>query len=81
MSPSYSAETRRKKRAAARVSSARVAESRRCPRCLRKAALSAPVIWPGEGRARRCLYCGHEVGTLNGESFGRDVAPEPGARG
>jgi len=32
------------------------------------------------GWVRRCAYCGHEVGTIHGESFGRDVIPEPGAR-
>lgn len=56
------------------------ARSRRCPRCLRKAALSTPAIWEGIGRARRCNYCGHEVGIIHGEPFGYDVTPEPGAR-
>lgn len=55
------------------------AKRRRCPRCLRKAALSAPVYWPN-GHGRRCNYCGHEVGIIDGEVFGRDVTPEPGAR-
>jgi hypothetical protein len=76
---SESAETKRRRRASARVASSRTAQSRKCPRCQRKAALSAPTIWPGEGRVRGCLYCGHEVGLRNGEPFGRDVAPEPGA--
>lgn len=56
------------------------AQTRRCPRCQRKAAFSSPVIWPGEGRGRKCNYCGHEVGTFYGKPFGRDVTPEPGAR-
>lgn len=73
-----SAETKRKRRASARVASSRTAQSRQCPRCLRKAALSAPTVWPGEGRARQCLYCGHEVGVILGVPFGRDVVPEPG---
>jgi hypothetical protein len=57
------------------------ARARRCPRCRRKAALSAPVIHEGIGRARRCNYCGHEVGIIYGEPFGYDVTPEPGTRG
>lgn len=58
----------------------RVARSRKCPRCLRLAALSSPVVWPGIGRARRCNYCGHECGTNYGEPFGYDATPEPGVR-
>lgn len=66
--------------AAASASGIRNARNRRCPRCLRHAALSAPVVWPGIGRARKCNYCGHEVGITYGETFGYDVTPEPGAR-
>ena len=65
---------------AARKGATRSARHRRCPRCLRQAALSAPVIWEGIGRARKCQYCGHEVGITYGETFGYDVTPEPGAR-
>jgi hypothetical protein len=57
------------------------ARSRRCPRCERKAALSEAVVWEGEGRARKCRYCGHEVGVVYGKTFGYDVTPEPGVRG
>jgi len=57
----------------------RSARSRKCPRCLRLAALSERVRWDN-GFGRRCLYCGHEVGIVDGQSFGRDVTPEPGAR-
>jgi len=64
---------------AARTGATASAKSRTCPRCLRQAALGAPVIWPN-GRARRCLYCGHECGVVDGQSFGRDVTPEPGVR-
>jgi hypothetical protein len=35
---------------------------------------------PYVGFVRACRYCGHEVGIANGQSFGRDVIPEPGAR-
>lgn len=76
----YSADSRRRRSAATSDAMHRVAKSRQCPRCLRKAALSAPVIYEGIGRARRCNYCGHEVGVMYGKSFGRDVEPEPGAR-
>jgi hypothetical protein len=65
---------------AASKGATRSAQSRKCPRCLRLAALSAPVVWPGIGRARKCNYCGHEVGIIHGESFGRDVTPELGVR-
>lgn len=65
---------------AARKGATASARSRRCPRCQRGAALSAPVVWEGQGRARRCLYCGHECGVLYGETFGYDVTPEPGVR-
>lgn len=75
----YSAEAKRNRRAAAERSMTRVAASRKCPRCLRKAALSSKVQWP-DGHARRCLYCGHEVGITMGVVFGRDVTPEPGVR-
>lgn len=61
--------------AAARKGATRSAESRKCPKCQRKAALSAPHIMEGVGRARRCNYCGHEVGIIYGESFGYDVEP------
>ena len=64
---------------AARKGATASAARRKCPRCLRKAALSAKVEHP-DGFARRCQYCGHEVGISFGESFGRDVTPEPGAR-
>ncbi len=57
-----------------------VAKRLACPRCLRKAALSEKVEHP-DGWARRCRYCGHEVGMTFGASFGRDVTPEPGVRG
>jgi transcription elongation factor Elf1 len=66
--------------AATSTAMTRVAKSRKCPRCQRKAALSSPVVWPGIGRARKCNYCGHEVGILYGETFGYGVTPEPGVR-
>lgn len=65
---------------AARRGATRSARHRKCPRCLRLAAMSEPVVWD-EGRARRCNYCGHETGIVYGEPFGYDVKPEPGARG
>jgi hypothetical protein len=80
MSGMDGARAARRSEAASRGATAS-ARSRRCPRCLRKAALSEPVIWEGQGRARRCHYCGHEVGVIYGETFGYDVAPEPGVRG
>lgn len=67
--------------AAARKGATASAQRRKCPRCLRKAALGERVVHEDGCSARRCLYCGHEVGTTYGKSFGRDVTPEPGARG
>lgn len=55
------------------------ARSRKCPRCRRKAALSARVR-DDMGSVRECLYCGHQVGTMFGKSFGFDVPSEPGTR-
>lgn len=46
------------------------AKRRECPACGRKAALSAKVEH-ADGWARRCQYCGHDVGMSLGESFGR----------
>jgi hypothetical protein len=66
--------------AAATASGIKNARTRKCPRCLRLAALSTPVVWPGVGRARKCNYCGHEVGIIYGETFGYGVTPEPGVR-
>jgi hypothetical protein len=56
-----------------------------CPRCLRGQGLGSRIPLQGRcepyvGSVRVCRYCGHEVGVANGESFGRDVTPEPGAR-
>ena len=62
-----------------RAAKARVADRRKCPRCLRRAALSTPIR-DDVGTFRECLYCGHQVGTYYGASFGRDVTPEPGTR-
>lgn len=45
------------------------AQRRQCPACGRKAALSARIDHP-DGWARRCQYCGHEVGVTSGQSFG-----------
>ena len=62
------------------------AEKRKCPRCLRKAALSTKYELQDDfgrriGLARECNYCGHEVGVRNGEPFGRlGVVPEPGVK-
>lgn len=69
-----------------RAASARKAAANRsertCPRCLRNAALGSPLVVPEEGLiVRRCNYCGHKVGNDDSGSFGRDVTPEPGARG
>jgi hypothetical protein len=64
----------------------RTAEKRKCPRCLRKAALSSRYELRNDigtrriGSARECNYCGHEVGIRHGEPFGRGVTPEPGTR-
>lgn len=74
-----SEDTKRRRRQSARHASARVAASRRCPRCQRKAALSSPVR-DEMGRVRECLYCGHQCGTRYGTTFGFDVTPEPGTR-
>lgn len=76
----YSADAKRNRSRAARTAMADVAKSRQCPRCLRKAALSSRVRWEGVGSARKCNYCGHEVGITYGVPFGRDVVPEPGVR-
>ena len=60
-----------------RAAKQRVADSRRCPACDRRSALSSPKPFvddfDGEvvGRVRECLYCGHAVGSLLGKSFGR----------
>lgn len=62
----------------------RTARSRKCPRCLRLAALGSPVDLDPRGRVRVCNYCGHECGIdEQGNLFGRggDVTVEPGARG
>lgn len=75
----YSAEAKRNRSAAASRSMTTVAEHRKCPRCLRKAALSERVRH-ADGSARRCNYCGHEVGITMGQAFGYDVTPEPGAK-
>jgi hypothetical protein len=53
----------------------RVADRRRCPACNRRSALSTPGEIADDygrriGRYRKCLYCGHEVGIKNGETFG-----------
>lgn len=56
--------------------------ARKCPRCLRKAALGSKVeLGDRMGFVRVCDYCGHEVGVVLGVSYGRDVVPEPGVRG
>lgn len=75
-----------RRRRAARIAAETGATKRRCPRCQRGAALSARVPLqlrdePYVGWASICHYCGHEVGWANGQSYGRDVTPEPGARG
>ena len=48
----------------------RVADRRRCPKCNRRSALSTRGELADYGRVvghyRTCLYCGHEVGVLNG---------------
>lgn len=62
-----------------RAAKQRVADRRQCPRCLRRAALSSPVD-DGMGKFRQCHYCGHEVGTFGGRTYGRDVTAEPGTR-
>lgn len=54
----------------------RVAERRRCPRCQRRSALStryeiADDYGRPTGSYRTCLYCGHEVGSINGKTYGR----------
>lgn len=57
---------------------------RTCPRCLRKGGLGERLSLGdhrGAGGMRICRYCDHEVGRQDGVSFGRDVTPEPGARG
>jgi hypothetical protein len=64
---------------ASRKGATRSAQSRKCPRCLRLAAMSQRVTHP-DGSARRCNYCGHECGISFGETFGYDVTPEPGAK-
>lgn len=64
---------------AASKGATRSAQARKCPRCLRRAALSERVVWP-DGHGHRCNYCGHEVGIIDGKPFGRDVVPEPGVR-
>ncbi len=56
---------------AARKGATASARRLRCPACERKAALGAKAEWP-DGWARKCRYCGHEVGMTLGESFGRD---------
>lgn len=66
--------------AAARKGATASAKRRKCPRCLRKAALSERIVHEDGSSARRCNYCGHEVGHIWGEAFGYDVTPEPGAR-
>lgn len=77
-------------RAGRRSAGARTAAANRsdrtCPRCQRKGGLGSriPLQGPDEpyvGSVRICRYCGHEVGIANKQSFGRDVTPEPGARG
>lgn len=77
-------------RAGRRSQGARTAAANRnkrtCPRCLRNAALGSRIPLqrrdePYVGTVRVCNYCGHEVGIADGKSFGRDVTPEPGARG
>ena len=74
------AETKRARSTATSKAMTRVAAFRKCPRCQRKAALSARVRWEGVGSARRCNYCGHECGSMYGKPFGYDVTREPGAR-
>jgi hypothetical protein len=58
---------------------------RTCPRCLRKGGLGERITlgdYARAGAVRTCRYCGHQVGTRDGQPFGRrDVTPEPGARG
>lgn len=70
MSMDGSAAARRS--SAARKGAIRSAANRKCPACGRKAALSVRVDFP-DGFARRCNYCGHEVGVTLGRSFGRDA--------
>jgi len=74
-----------RRRQAARTAAAN-RSPRKCPRCLRNAALSSRIPLQGRdepyvGSVRVCNYCGHEVGIANGNPFGRDVTPQPGARG
>lgn len=54
----------------------RVADSRKCPSCGRRSALSSRYELRDDlgirriGSARQCNYCGHETGVRNGEVFG-----------
>lgn len=69
-----------------RAALASLADKLKCPRCLRRHALSSRYELRGPdgvkriGSARQCRYCGHVVGIRDGEPFGRDVTPEPGVR-
>lgn len=74
-----------RRRQAARTAAAN-RSPRKCPRCLRNAALSSRIPLQGRdepyvGSVRVCNYCGHEVGIAHGKPFGRAVTPQPGARG
>lgn len=47
----------------------RSAERRRCPKCQRKSALGA-VAGPLGGSVKRCRFCYHECGSIDGKPFG-----------
>lgn len=54
----------RKMKAGLKARMRRTAESRRCPACDRKQALTkVPKLCPGEPQIYVCRYCGHEHAT------------------
>jgi hypothetical protein len=65
---------------AASVGATQSAQTRKCPRCLRKGAMGSRIRVDDGWSARVCRWCAHSTGIIDGKPFGYDVTPEPGAR-